>query len=107
KAGRLQTVRNPDLDDRLTGDAEPSSLSVKTLNHPHRKVYVCPTLLECRATSLIHVQGGRDVLTLIDLAVELFSFHSSHLFTCPVRGAAPRQGPGAGSCTPTIQPSAS
>ena len=65
----LETIGNPDLDDRLAGDAEASGLAVERFDHPHGEVDVDPPLFAVGATHLGRVELVGDVLACVEALV--------------------------------------
>src|ERR1035437_3395903 len=71
----LQSFGDPDLDDRLACHSEPSGLPIQELDHPDREVHVDAPLHLVDPACLLKVEGGRDVLSLVEPAIELMSLH--------------------------------
>jgi hypothetical protein len=50
EAAAFERVGNPDLDDRLAGDPQPSGFGVERLDHPYREINVHALDLLVQAT---------------------------------------------------------
>jgi len=72
----LETVCYPHFDDGLPGNAEPRSLSVECLNHPHWKIDIYPADLTVWAAGTREIQIGRYVnLATIEGFIKVLGLH--------------------------------
>lgn len=70
----LQSIRNPDLDNRLTGHSEAPCRFVQPLNHPVRKstftrLCSCPDLLKRQ------IEEFCDVLAAVKFVIQFLGLH--------------------------------
>jgi hypothetical protein len=69
----LEPFREPDLDDGLAGDANAFGLAVERADHPCWQIHVHTVLLEAGTGGCLPVQKCRNVLALVEAAVEFCS----------------------------------
>jgi hypothetical protein len=71
----FETFCNPDLHERLPGHSKARRFSIERIDHPNREVHVDPPLLESGPTCLLDLEVSRDILTLVELPIELTRLH--------------------------------
>lgn len=76
----LETLREPHLDNRLSGDTEALSLAIERVDHPQWEVHVHATGLLQGSAGPADVQIVDNALACVELPVEL---------TCLQRGPLP------------------
>jgi hypothetical protein len=72
----LEPLGDPELDDGLPGNAEPTGFPVKRFDHPGREIHVHPALLQCGTADRSEIQVACHVFAVIKLVIELFSLHT-------------------------------
>src|SRR5579859_999003 len=89
-AAALEPFGDPELDDGLAGNPEPTGFPVKRIDHPRREVDVHPALFQRGPADRGEVQIACHIAAVVKLLIELLSPHKRHLLLPgPARGDDP------------------